>query len=112
MKKGNEIDLSKADLNLLWTTGDEKSEETTKKLLLKLEEYKSVVQTAARNRTPYLLTKYLQELASDFHKFYTFSKVLVDDEKLMCARLCVVKAVILILKSAMNLIAVTAPEKM
>ena len=112
MQKGIDIDLSKADLKTLWSTGDEKSEETTKKLLLKLEEYKSVVQNAAKNRTPYLLTKYLQELAADFHKFYTFSKVLVEDEKLMCARLCVVQAVILILQSAMKLIAVEAPEKM
>ncbi len=112
MQSGNELDLSKADFNLLWTTGDEKAEETTKKLLLKLEEYKSAVQNAAKNRSPYLITKYLQELAADFHKFYTFSKVIVENEGLMCARLFVVKAVILILQSAMKLIAIEAPEKM
>ncbi len=112
IQKGFEPDLSKADFNLIWIADDEKSVETTKKLILKLEEYKFVVQSAAKNKTPYLVTKYLQELACDFHKFYTFSKVLVENEKLMCARLSVVKAVILILKSAMNLIAVDTPEKM
>ena len=104
--------LQNKDFDILWTCEDEKSIETTKKLLLKLEEYKSIVQNAAKNRTPYLLTKYLQELAANFHQFYAFSKVLVNDEKLMYARLSIVKAVTIILKSAMNLIAVEAPEKM
>lgn len=104
--------LKAFDYQVLWNNTDEKSQETTKKLLLKLEEYKSVVYNAAKNRTPYLLTKYLQELAANFHQFYAFSKVLVDDKNLMNARLAIVKAVTIILKSAMNLIAIDAPERM
>lgn len=104
--------LKNSDFDILWTCEDEKTLETTKKLLLKLEEYKSVVQNAAKNRTPYLLTKYLQELAATFHQFYAFSKVLVEDEKLMYARLSIVKALTIIIKSALNLIAINAPEKM
>lgn len=104
--------MRKNDFDILWTVKDEKSIETTKKLLLKLEEYKTVIAHAAQNRTPYLLTKYLQELAASFHQFYSFSKVLVDDENLMISRLGIVKAVIIILKSGMNLIAVEAPERM
>lgn len=104
--------LTSSDFEILWNCEDEKSIETTKKLILKLEEFKSVVQNAAKNRTPYLLTKYLQELAANFHQFYSFTKVLVDDEKLMIARLSIVKAVTLILESAMQLIAVEAPERM
>ena len=112
MVKGSEIDLSDVNYEVLWKTDDEKALETTKKLILKLEEYKFVVQNAAKNRTPYLITKYLQELAADFHKFYTFSKVIVEDKNLMKARLCVIKSVIIILKSAMDLIAVEAPQRM
>ncbi len=104
--------LSNSDYDVLWNCDDEKSLETTKKLLLKLEEYKSVVQNAAKNRSPYLITKYLQELAASFHQFYAFSKVLVDDKNLMNARLATVKAVTIILKSAMKLIAINAPERM
>lgn len=104
--------LSNSDYDVLWSCDDEKSLETTKKLLLKLEEYKSVVQNAAKNRSPYLITKYLQELAASFHQFYAFSKVLVDDKNLMNARLATVKAVTIILKSAMKLIAINAPERM
>ena len=104
--------LKADDYNALWNDTDEKAQETTKKLLLKLEEYKSVVQNSAKNRTPYLLTKYLQELAANFHQFYAFSKVLVEDKNLMNARLAIVKALTIILKSAMNLIAIEAPERM
>ncbi len=104
--------INSNDFNILWQNNDEKAQETTKKLILKMEEYKSIVQNAAKNRTPYLLTKYLQELAATFHQFYTYSKVLVEDRNLMNARLACVKAVITILKSAMNLIAINAPEKM
>ncbi|MBQ9244794.1 arginine--tRNA ligase [bacterium] len=107
------IKIMKADnFEILWKTDDEKSLETTKKLILKLEEFKFIVQNAAKNRTPYLLTKYLQELSANFHQFYTFSKVLVDDEKLMFARLSLVKAVTIILEAALKLIAVSAPERM
>ncbi len=104
--------LTESDYDVLWTETDEKAVETTKKLILKLEEYKSVVQNSAKYRTPYLLTKYLQELAANFHQFYTFSKVLVENNDLMLARLAIVKDVTIILKSAMKLIAVNAPERM
>lgn len=104
--------LKNTDYEILWTETDEKSIETTKKLILKLEEFKFVVQNAAKNRTPYLLTKYLQELAANFHQFYATSKVLVDDKNLMIARLSIVYAVTIILKSAMKLIAVSAPDRM
>ena len=104
--------LTNADFEILWNCKEEKSIENTKKLLLKLEEYKAVVYNAAKNRTPYLLTKYLQELAANFHQFYASSKVIVEDKNLMLARLSVVSAVITILKSAMNLIAVSAPDRM
>ncbi len=104
--------LKSEDFNIIWNESDEKSKETTKKLILKLEEYKSVVQNSAKHRSPYLLTKYLQELAASFHQFYTFSKVLVEDKSLMTARLAIVKAVTIILKSAMDIIAVSAPERM
>ncbi len=100
------------DYNELWKDTDEKSLETTKRLILKLEEYKSAVRNTAKNRTPYLLTKYLQELASNFHQFYANSKVLCDNKKLTLARLALVKAVTIILKSAMELTAVEAPDRM
>ncbi len=104
--------ISEQVLNTLWAESDEKAVESTKKLILKIEEFKAIVVYAAINRTPYLLTKYVQELAANFHQFYTFSRVLVDNKDLMVARLAIVKTVSIVLKSALELIAVSAPEKM
>ncbi len=99
-------------LNVIWENDDEKAIDTTKKLILKLEEYRQIIRAAAANRMPYLVAKYLQELAAAFHQFYTFSKVLVEDKDLMLARLSIVKSVKIVLKSALDMIAVSAPEKM
>lgn len=104
--------IKNADLDLLWSTEDEKSAASTKKLILKLEEFKPMILMAAKNRAPYLICKYLQELAGCFHQFYTFSRVLSDDKKLSAARLALVKSVTTVIKTSLDLLAVHAPERM
>ncbi len=101
-----------ADLNLLWNTDNEKSNASAKKLILKLEEFKSIVQAAAKLRAPYIVCKYLQELAGAFHQFYTFTRVLTNDKALAAARLAVVKSVSTVIKTALDILAVDAPERM
>ena len=83
-----------------------------KKLILKLEEFKSIVQAGAKLRAPYIVCKYLQELAGAFHQFYTFTRVLTDDKALAAARLAVVKSVSTVIKTALDILAVDAPERM
>ncbi len=104
--------LMNADLDVLWSVDDEKSLSVTKKLILKLEEFKSMIVAAAKNRAPYMVCKYLQELAGAFHQFYTFSRVLSDDKKLTAARLALVKSVAVVIKTALGILAVNAPERM
>ena len=81
-------------------------------MIEKLDEYKTVVVHAATNYTPYLLTKYLKELAATFHKFYAAVRILSDDKELSKAKLSLVQATIYVLKSGLNLIGASAPEKM
>lgn len=101
-----------ADLNLLWSVEEDKSAASAKKLILKLEEFKPMILMAAKNRAPYMICKYLQELAGCFHQFYTFSRVLTDDKKLAAARLALVKSVATVIKTALKILAVEAPERM
>lgn len=105
-------ELMNAELDLLWSCDDEKVFSVTKKLVLKLEEFKSMIIIAAKNRAPYMICKYLQELAGAFHQFYTFSRVLSDDRKLTIARLALVKSVAIVIRNALGILAVNAPEKM
>ena len=101
-----------ADLNLLWSVDDEKSIASARKLILKLEEFKPLILSAAKNRAPYMICKYLQELSGCFHQFYTFSRVLTEDKKLAAARLALVKSVSTVIKTSLGLLAVEAPERM
>lgn len=83
-----------------------------KKLMLKFEEYKNLIQFSAQHRQVYTICRYLQELAADFHSFYNSSRVITEDKQMMKARLTLVLATKSILKNALDLIDITAPEKM
>ncbi|WP_087973663.1 arginine--tRNA ligase [Oceanobacillus rekensis] len=82
-------------------------------LLKKLGEFPQTVAEAAEKRTPHKVTQYLYELASLLHSFYNAEKVLDSDNKeRTTARIALMKAVRQTLANAMNLIGITAPEKM
>ena len=102
------IDIS----DLFSQTCDENSKEAAKALILKLEEVKGIIEAAAKLRAPYLLCKYSQELANAFHHFYNFSRVLSDDKELSKKRLALTLCFKIILAKTLDLIGVSAPEKM
>lgn len=83
-----------------------------RKLILKLEEYKHLIKHSAETRQVYTICRYVQELAADFHSFYTVSRVITEDKAMMKARLALVLAVKIVLANALKLLGVSAPEKM
>lgn len=85
---------------------------SARKLMLKLEEYKSLIKSSAENRQVYTICRYVQDLAADFHSFYTVSRVITEDKEMMKARLVLVQATKIVLNNALNLLGVSAPEKM
>ena len=99
--------LNNFDKNLITKTTD-----TAKALILKLEEFKSVVEQSAQNRTVYTICRYVQELAQEFHSFYNSNRVIGDDKDLMYARLGLVAAIKVTLKNALDILGVSAPERM
>lgn len=87
--------------------------ETARKLILKLEEYKSVIKMSAETRQVYTICRYVQELASEFHSFYNANRVISDDKDMMKARISLVWAVKTVLHNALqDILGVNAPEKM
>lgn len=91
---------------------EEETYASARRLILKLEEYKSLIKSSVENRTVYTICRYVQELATDFHSFYTISRVITDDKDMMNARLALVIATKTILNNALKLLSVSAPEKM
>lgn len=76
-----------------------------------LGQYKNIIQRAAREYEPSVVAKYAIQLAKDFNQYYAHSKILVEDNEKM-ARLVLVQAVSDVLKSALALLGVKAPDEM
>ena len=83
-----------------------------KKLVLKLEEYKSLIENSAKTRQVYTICRYVQELAGEFHSFYNSVRVINDSKKLTLARLALVYSVKTVLNNALAILSVSAPERM
>ena len=98
------------DLSLL-------SDPTELALSRKLSEFPELVAGCARDRAPFRLTHYAEELAGDFHAFYGVCQVLPSegrpvDTELSRARLAACDAVRRVLALTLSLIGVSAPTHM
>ncbi len=81
-------------------------------LMLKLADYPGMVERAAADLAPHDVAFYLRELAAALHSYYTAERFLVDDRELARARLALLAAVRQVLRNALALIGVSAPESM
>ena len=101
---------SEVDLGLL-------SDAAEQALARKLFEFPGLVEGCARDRAPFRITHYIEELAGQFHAFYNVCQVLPSDGRpldaeLSKARLAACDATRRVLAIALNLIGVSAPEAM
>jgi len=103
-EKGLNTDVT-ADLRLL---KEPHEREITKLLLL----FPEVVQNATEKREVHKLPYYLLSLSKTFHSYYQKFRIVSDDIPLSRARLFLIKAVKQVMDNGLNLIGVTAPERM
>ena len=81
-------------------------------LVLELLDFPRVVHNAAARREVHPIPTYLETLATRFHQFYTVHRVLVDDEEVRTRRLALSAATKTVLAAGLELLGVSAPEKM
>ena len=81
-------------------------------LLRRLAAFEEQVIMAAVQRAPHRLTRYAEELAAAFHRFYAECRVLGDDHALSSASWWLVEATRQVLANTLALIRVDAPERM
>lgn len=81
-------------------------------ILSKINEFKNVVEMSAEKRLPHLITNYVYDLANALHIYYNHEKILTDDEVYTNERLLLMSAVKIVIKNALNLIGVEAPNEM
>lgn len=81
-------------------------------LIKYISRYPEVVEGSAQALEPHRFTFYLNELAAVFHSYYNKHRVVGEDAALSRARLFLVNAVGVVLRNALRILGVTAPEKM
>ncbi|HLN63136.1 MAG TPA: arginine--tRNA ligase [Symbiobacteriaceae bacterium] len=81
-------------------------------LMRKLADFPEEIIAAADAREPHRLTRYVTELATVFHSFYTRCRVVTDDAALTQARLVLCDATRTVLRNALTMMGVGAPERM
>ena len=104
-KTAGRRDTAAADLSLLTTP-------TEAALMLKLADYPGVLTRAAADLAPHDVAFYLRELAAAFHSYYAAERFLVEDAALAHARMALLSATAQVLKNALALLGVSAPETM
>ena len=70
------------------------------------------ISASAQSFDPSNLTHYLIDVASHFHSFYNACRVRDEEEKLMCARLKLIESTRIVIKNVLDILGVSAPEKM
>jgi len=70
------------------------------------------VEVAAARREPHQVVNYLRELANQFHSWYNAHQFIVDDAELRDARIALATATGQVLRNGLQLMGVSAPEKM
>ena len=70
------------------------------------------IKASAESFDPSNLTHYLIDVASHFHSFYNACRVRDEEENLMCARLKLIESTRIVIKNVLDILGVSAPEKM
>jgi arginyl-tRNA synthetase len=81
-------------------------------LIKRLAEFPDEVRISAQTLEPSRLTRYVTDVASLFHSFYNACRVKGEEPGLLKARLILVESTRIVIKNVLEMLRITAPEKM
>jgi arginyl-tRNA synthetase len=81
-------------------------------LMLRLAAYPDMLAAAAADMAPHDVAFYLRDLAAALHSWYAAERFLVDDPALAGARMALLAATRQVLRNALDMMGVSAPETM
>ena len=100
-----EKDFAHADLSLLTAP-------TENALMLRLAEFPEMLARAAADHAPHDVAFYARDLSAAFHSYYAAERFLVDEPALARARMALLAATQQVLRCALAVLGVSAPEAM
>ncbi|MCP3888740.1 MAG: arginine--tRNA ligase [Desulfobulbaceae bacterium] len=98
-------DLSAVDMSLL-------VEPEELKLLKMMSGFPAAIENSALELAPHKIIFYLMELAGQLHSYYNKHKVITDNVSLSQARLALISALRVVLKNGLDMLGLSAPERM
>ncbi|MDA9913629.1 arginine--tRNA ligase [Methylophilaceae bacterium] len=98
-------DLHNFDESLLTSTHEHQ-------LIKRLSEFPEIILLSASESSPHYIATFLKDLAADFHSYYNANKFLSNDKALQNARLALIGATKIVIKNGLQLLGISAPEKM
>jgi arginyl-tRNA synthetase len=107
-----------AELGLIPDTGhlDLLTHEREGTLIRNIGEFPRVLKAAAALREPHRISRYLEDVAGDYHRFYDTCRVLPQGDEapneLHAARLALCQATRQVIANGLGILGVTAPERM
>ena len=81
-------------------------------LLKAIAAFPEAVRSAAEKYEPYVVARSIMQIANAFNRFYYEQRIMADDEAVRAARLALCDATRQTLKNGLNLLGLSAPERM
>jgi arginyl-tRNA synthetase len=81
-------------------------------MLRKIGELSEEISVAAEQLAPHRMVRYVFDLAALFHSYYNAERVLSEDDDQTQARLALLGAVRIVIRNLLNIIGVSAPDRM
>ncbi|HPD33735.1 MAG TPA: arginine--tRNA ligase [Candidatus Kapabacteria bacterium] len=88
------------------------SEQIELDLIKKLADFPEIIYEAYKTLEPHLISDYLYDLAGIFHQFYHDCRILQENDPLRQARLHLAHSVRTVLKNGLQILGISAPERM
>jgi arginyl-tRNA synthetase len=121
------VQYANARINSIFTHAKEKSINTDRlydadlrllsiyeelRIIRKLLIYPMIFEGAVNTHEPHRITFYLQELSGMFHPYYNKYRIVSDDIELTRAKLALCEAIRIVLQDGLEILGISAPEKM
>ena len=81
-------------------------------LIKEMYNFENIVKQAAEKNEPYIISRYLINIAQLFSSFYNENKIICDDENLQAARIYLTYCTNMLLKNGAGLLGIQMPDKM
>ena len=81
-------------------------------LIKQLIRFPEIIEDTAKDFQVQRIPQYVVQLADAFHQFYENCRVISEDKELSKARFALISATKIVLKNTLDLLGISAPEKM